>query len=203
MPAIGAGTLLGAVSALLAVTIGLLLPLGDAPLAFVIQRVGAWALMTGLTSAALACYSRAPNRVTIAESAVIGVIGGAGAGAIFTLPGPAEVWLPIAMTTAGAAVGFAVVGPAMWRAAAVVHVMSPRDQRHTLWSLHERALEDGWSIHVADGQVANVDGTVFVYPPPAGAVLDGYPLYRAVPIARDVVLAVGRTHARVMLRRRR
>jgi hypothetical protein len=40
-----------------------------------------------------------------------------------------------------------------------------------------------------------------VYPPPAGAVLDGYPLYRALPVSRSVVLAVGRSRCRVTLGR--
>lgn len=202
LAAFGAGALLGGVAALLGATIGLVLRLGDSPLAFVLQRVGTWALMSAAMAAALACYTRSPRALAIAESAMIGVIGGVTAGAIFTLPGPAEVWWPIAMTLAGAAVGFAAVGPNMWRAPAVVHVLSSRERRHTFWSLHERTIDDGWSMPVAEGHVACVEGHVYVYPPPAGAILDGYPLYRAMPLAHDVMLAIGRSRFRIALGKR-
>jgi hypothetical protein len=55
---------------------------------------------------------------------------------------------------------------------------------------------------VLDAHVASVNGSVYVYPPPAGAILDGYPLYRAVPLARDAIIAVGRVRIRATLRHR-
>lgn len=55
---------------------------------------------------------------------------------------------------------------------------------------------------LAEARIACVDGVVYVYPPPAGAILDGYPLYRAVPLTRDAMLAVGRARFRVTLGQR-
>ena len=53
----------------------------------------------------------------------------------------------------------------------------------------------------AEARVGCVNDTVYVYPPPAGAILDGYPLYRALPLTRTGMLAVGLTRLRVTLRR--
>jgi hypothetical protein len=202
LPAARAGLLLGGVSALLGATVSLLFDGATSSEVFVVQRVLTWALLSGSAAAALATYTRPRRTPCIVESGILGLIGGATAGAMYSLPGPAEIWLPVAMTWSGGAIGFAAVGPAMWRAMVVVQVLPPRDGRLSLWSLHERAIDRGGSMPVAEGEVGCVDDDVVVSPPPAGAILDGYPLYRALPLTRDAILAIGRSRFRLTVGRR-
>ncbi|MBL0173362.1 MAG: hypothetical protein IPP90_22270 [Gemmatimonadaceae bacterium] len=202
MPALVAGALMGGVGALVAASLGLALRGSMSPRGFVLERMATWSLMAACAAAALSCYSRTRHLASTAESFALGALGGAVAGATLSLPGPTELWWPVAMTWCGAAIGFAAVGPALWRAPIVVQVLPPRDERPSMWSLHECAIEEGWSRGLAESQVGCVDGAVYVYPPPAGAVLNGYPLYRAIPVTRDAILAVGRHRYRLTLRRR-
>lgn len=197
-----AGFVLGGVAATLGATLGLLVSRGTSPTAFVVGRVVTWALMCAGTAAALALSMRSRHAARALESAVIAGIGGIAAGAIVSFPGPTELWWPVAITMAGAIVGLAAIGPSVWRAPIVVQVLSSRDQRPSLWSLHECAIESGWSMPIGEAQVGCLEGVVTVYPPPAGAVLDGYPLYRAMPLTRDAVLGVGRLRARLVVRGR-
>lgn len=199
MPALAAGALLGGIPALIGATILLWLPSADTAGRFVLMRVLAWALSTSFAAAALSRFTRTPAMRISLESLALGALGGAIGGAIYSLPGPAELWLPVAMAWTGAAIGVAGVGPLLWRAAVTVHVLPPRDERRTMWSLHERALDRGASMMLSDAHVACVDDIVYVYPPPGGAVLDGYPFYRAVPVQRDALLAVGRARFRLSL----
>ena len=201
LPAFGAGLLLGGVAALMGATYGLLWRSSESSLGFVFQRIATWTLLAAFAATALSMYSRHWHLRSSGESLVLGALGGAIAGLIFSLPGPADVWLPLAMTWCGGAIGLAAVGPAMWRAPVVVQLQPPRGRRHSLWSLHECAIENGWSMEWVEAQVGCVNDMVYVYPPPAGAVLDGYPLYRVLPLTRTAMLAVGRTRLRVTLRR--
>lgn len=202
VPALGAGALLGGVAATLGTTLGLVLRGSDTPVGFVMQRIATWALMSGAAAMALSGFTRTRRWRSSTEALAIGLVGGATAGALFSLPGPSEMWLPFAMTWCGATIGFAAVGPAIWHAPAVVQLLPPRDHRLSLWSLRERALDNDWSMTAAEGHIAAVDDVVYVYPPPSGAILDGYPLYRTVPITRDVLLAVGRMRFRITVGRR-
>ncbi len=202
MTAAGAGLLLGGVAGLVGASIGLRLRVGDTPTGFVIERLATWGLVAGAIAGALSTYTRTRRVAFSVESSILGLLGGITAGALFSLPGPSEIWLPLALTWCGAAIGFAAVGPAIWHAPAVVHVLPARDARHSLWSLYESTIDDGWSMALAEARIACVDGVVYVYPPPAGAILDGYPLYRAVPLTRDAMLAVGRARFRVTLGQR-
>jgi hypothetical protein len=175
------------------------LPFGDSPVLFVIERLATWGLMAGLIAAALSAFTQVRRARFTLESFLLGTLGGVTAGALFSLPGPSEVWLAFAITLCGASIGFAAVGPAVWHAPVVVHALPPRDARHSLWSLHEQAIHDGWSMMLAEARVGCVDGVVYVYPPPAGAILSGSPLYRAMALGHDAVLAVGRSRFRVTL----
>lgn len=194
------GAIVGGVAAATGASIGLLLSGSPSPVGFVLERVATWALMCASTAVSIAMCTRTRRTVVAAESAVIGAFGGILAGAMMSLPGPTELWWPLALTVAGAVIGFAAVGPGVWRAPVVVQLLPQREHRLTLWSLHECAIERGWSMPIAEAQVGCVDGTVYVYPPPAGAVLDGYPLYRALPLTRDAILGVGRIRARLAVR---
>ena len=201
-PALGAGVLLGGIPALVGATLGVWLLSADTAGRFVLIRMIAWALSTSFAAMGLSRFTRTPTTRITLESLALGALGGAIGGAMYSLPGPAELWLPVAMAWTGATIGVAGVGPLLWRAAVTVHVLPPRDERRTMWSLHERTVERGAFMVVSDAQVACVDDTVYVYPPPGGAVLDGYPLYRAVPLQRDALLAVGRARFRLTLGRR-
>ncbi len=196
--AAAAGVLLGGVSALVGVTLALaLLPAPIQPRAFLVVRIGTWAVMAACASGALACFTRVHRRRRIAESVGLGLVGGAVAGSIASLPGAPEVWWPLALAMAGMMIGLASVGPGIWRASAVVLRLPPRDGTLSLWSLWERALDDDWSAPVNDGLVSVVGDDVIVHPPVAGANLDGYPLYRSLALSGDAVLTVGRTRVRI------
>ncbi len=202
VPALGAGALLGGIPALIGATICVWLLSADSAGRFVLMRMIAWAFSTALAAMGLSRFTRTPTTRITLESLALGALGGAIAGAIYSLPGPSELWLPVAMAWTGAAIGVAGTGPLLWCAAVTVHVLPPRDERRTMWSLHERAVERGTSMKLSDAQVACVGDVVYVYPPPGGAVLDGYPLYRAVPLQRDALLAVGRARFRLTLGKR-
>ena len=201
-PALAAGALLGGIPALIGATMCVWLPSADTAGRFVLVRMIAWALTTAFAASGLSRFTRTPTTRITLESLALGALGGAIGGALYSLPGPSELWSPLAMAWSGAAIGVAGVGPLLWRAAVTVHVLPPRDERRTMWSLHERTVERGASMMLSDAQVACVDDVVYVYPPPGGAVLDGYPLYRAVPLQRDALLAVGRARFRLTLGKR-
>lgn len=202
VPALCSGVLFGGVAATLGATMGLLLRVSDSPLGFGMERIATWALMAACPAATLSMCTRPERWLDSAESLALGALGGATAGGLFSFPGPSEMWLPLAMTWCGGAIGFAVVGPGIWHAPAVIQQLPPHDYRQSLWSLHERAVDNDWSVPVAAGQIGVVDDIVYIYPPPSGAILDGYPLYRSAPLTRDVLLAVGKIRFRVTLGRR-
>ena len=52
-----------------------------------------------------------------------------------------------------------------------------------------------------EARIACDDDAVVVHPPPNGAVLDGYPLYRTMSLQRDGLLAVGRARFRLTVLR--
>ena len=160
MVALAAGALLGGMAASLGATLGLMLRGSDTPVGFVMQRIATWALMSGAAALALSSFTRARRWRCGLEALAIGLVGGATAGALFSLPGPSEIWLPFAMTWYGATLGVAAVGPAIWHAPAVVQLVPPRDHRLSLWSLHERALDNGWSMTAAEGHIAAIDGEI-------------------------------------------
>lgn len=197
--AASAGSLLGGVMALIGATTGLLLPTGDTATRFVLARMLTWSLMSAAAAAGLSLYTRSPRTARTVESALLGAIGGAIGGAIYSLPGPSEMWLALAMSACGAAIAFAAIGPGMWRAPVVVQILPARNQRHSMWSLQERAVESNWSTLVGDAHIGCVDREITIYPPPAGASLDGYPLYRALTVRRTSLLSVGRIRARVIV----
>lgn len=200
LPALIAGVLIGGCAALVGCTLGLLIPENETPRAFTIARIVTWAFMAGSVAVGLAQYSRVHSAKTSLQSLLIGLGGGAVAAALYSMPGPAELWWPVACTVCGAVIGFGAVGPALWCAPAVVHVMPQRAERHSFWSLHERAVDDGWSMEIGDANVGCVNAHVSVYPSPAGAVLNGYPLYRAVELTDDADLRVSRARCRISLK---
>jgi len=199
VPAMCAGILLGGVGALVGCTLALFLPDGGTSRMFTLVRMLSWSLMAGFASVALAQYKRLRRVDVSIEVLLIGLCGGAIAGAIYSLPGLGELWWPAACTVCGAAIGFASVGPTMWRSPAVALILPPHEQHHTFWSLHERAIESGMAMQVANATVMCDGPNVVVHPPPSGAVLDGHPLYRPVQITQNAELVAGRVRCRVTL----
>ncbi|MEP6831805.1 MAG: hypothetical protein ABJB74_00365 [Gemmatimonas sp.] len=197
VPAMCAGMLLGGVGALVGCTLALFLPDGSTGQMFAVVRMLTWSLMAGFASVALAQYTRLHRIGVSIEVLLIGLCGGAVAGAMYSLPGPGELWWPAACTVCGAAIGLASVGPAMWRAPAVALILPPHEQHHTFWSLHERAIERGCAMRVASATISCDGPNVVVYPPATGAVLDGQPLYRPVQLTQNAELVAGRIRCRV------
>jgi hypothetical protein len=197
LPALGRGLVLGGVPAMLAAALTVWLGATTSAIGFVAARVLVWACVAALSAGGLAWVAPARARTVFVETLLLGALGGAVGGAMASLPGPTELWLPLAMAWTGAAIGFAGVGPLLWRAPVVVHVLAARNVRRTMWSLHERAVDVGTAMVLAEARLeCNEQGAV-IHPPPGGAVLDGYPVYRVMPVQRDALLAVGRSRFRL------
>jgi len=199
LPAMGAGLLLGGVGALVGCTLALFLPVGGTSRMFALMRILTWSLIAGFAAVALAQYARLRRVAVTLEVLSVGLCGGAIAGAMYSLPGPAELWWPAACTVCGAAIGLAAVGPVMWRAPAVALILPAHDQHHSFWSLHERAIEPGEAMHVANATISCDGDAVLVSPPEGGAILDGHPLYRPVHLAQNADVVEGRIRCRVTL----
>ncbi len=194
-----AGALLGASGALIGATLAWSLPIGSSPRSFLFTRFAGWAVAAALTSVTLSLWSRSLSFKRIGETAVLGAIGGITAGAVFSMPGPSELWLPIATTIFGATVGFAAVGPGLWRAPLIMQTLPARDTRRGMLSLNERSVDNGWSMQLSEARIGCVDGRVYVYPPPGGVGIDGHSYYRPVELTHDALLTVGRARYRAIL----
>jgi len=199
--AFAAGALIGALSASLGTALSDWTGQVDGAVAFVFARIVTWATIAACMASGLAFMASARSRQRVIESIALGALGGAIGGAVATLPGPTELWSAIAMAWTGAAIGFAGIGPSLWRAPVLVQVLPSRNDRRSMWTLHERAVERGMSMVLAEARIACDDDAVVVHPPPNGAVLDGYPLYRTMSLQRDGLLAVGRARFRLTVLR--
>ncbi len=197
--AIATGAIVGGASALVGATLTNWIGQSDSATTFAIARMVACASIAACTSAGLSLIAAARSRTLALESAAIGALGGAVGGAVATLPGPTELWSALAMAWTGATIGFAAVGPSLWRAPVLVQVLPARSERRNMWTLHERTVERGSAMVLAEARITCDDDAVTVHPPPSGAVLDGYPVYRSMPLQRDGMLAVGRARFRLTL----
>ena len=119
------------------------------------------------------------------------------AGAIITLPGITEIWQAAAFIWLGGVIGFAVAGPELWLASAVVELIPPRGQFPGILDLREWPLYPGDVLSLGQAQVAQVGTRFLVYPPAGGLVANGH----HIPLPRDLpeggLLLVGRARYRV------
>jgi hypothetical protein len=143
---------------------------------FPLQRVLAWAVLGGsiAVAAALRWVRRDPRRLL--EAGGCGVLGGAAAGAVFTLAGPGDFWQALAFAAVGAASGFGACSLAVRRAAGVVELegtagRAPGLLGHREWEVADGThlrIHAGWRGEWAEAVVARQDGRTWAAPAAEG-----------------------------------
>jgi uncharacterized membrane protein YeaQ/YmgE (transglycosylase-associated protein family) len=168
-----AGILVGGAGAAVGAATVALLPVTGSVRGFLLLRLLGWTLSGVLTAACTGCYIRPLGWRRVGESALLGLLAGAIGGAVFALPGPSELWQGLAFLAFGAGTGLAVGGPALWGARAIVEEAPTHGLVPSVVSLREWPVHEGSAIQLGQGQIACQDGQLAIYPPPAGAQIDG------------------------------
>jgi hypothetical protein len=134
-------------------------------------RIVAWAVLGCVLAAALALPAPRRGVRAVLEAAGWGTLGGALAGAAFSLDGPGDVWQALAFAVTGASAGWGVSWPAVRRAAALIEVETVSGREPGLLGHREWALAEGARIRVqgagpgrADAVVALAEGRCWVGP---------------------------------------
>ncbi len=166
------GLCLASAGAGIAASLALLLPAVVSPRGFIVARVLGWALCGGLAAALLSLYGAVMDLRGSAESLALGLVAGAVAGVVFTLPGPSDLWQAVAFMAFGSGVAVAACAPALWHAAAIVEWAGGR-RRAGVLSLREWPVPDRGAVALAASRLAWHDGRVALHPAPSGASVDG------------------------------
>jgi hypothetical protein len=194
-----AGLALGGFAALLSATVFAYLPVPSSSRAFVLFRAVAWAFTGGTTAMALATWIQQRDRRAILQSGLRGLAGGAMAGVIFALPGPAELWQAVAMLVVGAVTGFAVITPLFRRAVAVADLGPRRGPVPGILTLRESILYEGNAVSLGAATLACQGGRIALYPPPAGVVFNGRAVVEATILNSGGTLLVADQRFRIQL----
>jgi hypothetical protein len=168
-----AGALLGATSAAAAAALTVTIPPSESVRGFLLIRFFGWSLGGTFAAAFLAAYARPFDSRRVGESALLGLLAGAVGGALFALPGPSELWQGLAFMAFGTGIGFAVGGPLLWGARAVIEAAPTGGLVPTVLSLREWPVHEGAAVMLGQAQVACQAGQLALYPPATGAQLDG------------------------------
>jgi hypothetical protein len=194
-----AGTLLGGVGALAGASILAFDHGAIAPRWFVVERVLTWSL-TATGAAALLALSISRRRTAwLRESIVLAAIGGATAGAVFTLPGAPDAWQAIACVWFGGTVAFAVSGPELWHAFAVIEIAPPKGRRWNPFLMREWPLHDEASVGLGEALIACRGGSVALYPPAGGLVSNGHAVRQPQRVEENAMVVVGRARYHIQL----
>ncbi len=167
---------------------------------FLVQRVVGWCCVVTATAVALAAARPMAIRSHLSETAGVAALGGAMCGLIVLLPGAVEFWLAIAFTAAGATIGIAVCGPALWRAVAIVEHAPPRNSIPRLLALREWSLAPGDVVALSTAQLSCANGRVALYPPAGGATVNGILKTGGIYLRTSSLIAVGGQRYLVQLR---
>ncbi len=159
----------------------------------------AWLLAAVGASALLNAFAREHRFRWIGESSAIAAIGGAGAGAIFMLPGAADAWQGVACIWFGGAIAFAVTGPELWHARAVIELAPARGGRWNPLTIREWPLHDGAVLALGEAQVGCERGAVTLYPPGGGLVANGHTVRQPREMNGNALIAVGRARYHLQL----
>jgi len=184
-----AGFGLGAAGAVVAASAALLLPGMVSLRGFIIARVLGWAVAGGLTAVLLSLYGGAPDARRSSESLALGLLAGAVAGVVFTLPGPSDLWQALACMVFGAGVALAAEGPGLWHAAAIVEAVGTGRSPGIL-SLREWPVPARGAVAIGGTRLAWQTGRLALHPAAAGAMVDGRRVSEAMfvspgPLALD------------------
>jgi hypothetical protein len=196
-----AGVLLGGVGALVGASVLAFAHNAIAPKWFVAERTASWMFSAGGAAALLSLFVARRQRMWIREAVILAMIGGASSGAILSLPGYSDVWQAVACIWFGAAIGFAVAGPELWHAFAVVEMAPVRGERWNPVLTREWPLHDGLSLELGEARVACQDGLVAIYPPAGGLVANGHSVRQPRFLWDNALVIVGRARYHVQMLR--
>ena len=135
------------------------------------------------------------------ETMLVAAIGGLTAGAIFSLPGASDAWQAIACIWFGGAVAFAVAGPELWHAYAVVEMAPTKGRKWNPLLMREWPLHDVASLALGEATIACQEGRVAIYPPAGGLVANGHSVREPRLLDENVLLLVGRARYHIQLLR--
>ena len=198
------GSLLGGVGALAGASPFLFIHAAASPRVFLLERTAAWALAAAASVLCLNAFlDPRPARGRLRESVLLAAVGGAISGVIYTLPGASDVWQAVALLWWGGSVGFALGGPELWHAAAVVEALPHRGREASLLSLREWPLYDQRTLVLGEAKLACRDGRIALYPPAGGVIADGRHIREARWLTASATVAVGRSRYRINLLRPR
>jgi len=196
-----AGSLLGGVGALTGASLIAFIHADVSPRWFLIERVLTW-LFTAVGSATfLGLFVARHRKEWLHETMMIAAIGGLGAGAIFSLPGASDAWQAIACVWLGGAVAFAVVGPELWHAYAVVEMAPTKGRKWNPLLMREWPLHDVASLALGEATLACQQGRVAIYPPAGGLVANGHSVREPRLLDANALLLVGRARYHIQLLR--
>ncbi len=196
-----AGSMLGGIGALTGASLIAFTHADVSPRWFVIERVLTWLLTAAGSATFLGLFVSGRRRQWLRETMLIAGIGGLTAGAIFSLPGASEAWQAIACIWFGGAVAFAVAGPELWHAYAVVEMAPPKGRKWNPLLMREWPLDDSASLSLGEAQVACQQGRVALYPPAGGLVANGHSVREPRLLDANVLLLVGRARYHIQLLR--
>jgi hypothetical protein len=192
-----AGLLLGATGAAVAAALTVGMPSVESVRGFLLIRFLGWAIGGLCTATLLALYARPLAWRRIGESALLGLLAGAVGGALFALPGPSELWQGLSFVSFGTGIGFAVGGPLLWNARAVIEAAPTSGLVPNVLSLREWPVHEGSAIALGQAQVACQAGQLALYPPPGGAQLDGRSINQPAFVAGSGRLTVAGSRYRI------
>ena len=191
-----AGFGLGAAGAFVAASVALLLTGMVSVRGFVVARVLGWALAGGLVAPVLSLWGGFEARKT-SEALVSGLLAGAVAGVVYSLPGPSELWQGIACLAFGAGVGIAACGPALWHAPAIVE-LAPSGRAGSILRLREWPLPERGAVGIGPSRLSMQSGRLALYPPTEGADVNGERIASPVFLPEGPLMLDGNSyHVRV------
>lgn len=120
LPAACVGLLMGAMAGAVGGVLGTALSTAAGP--FLLRRALAWGALGACVAAAAALRWVRGDPRRLLEAAAVGTLAGAAAGAVFSIPGPGDVWQAMAFSLVGAACGFGACSLAVRRASGVVEL---------------------------------------------------------------------------------
>jgi len=198
---ITAGALLGGVGALAGASVIVFDHAAITPRWFVVERVMAWLLTAVGTALFLGMHVERKRWRWLRESLLIAAIGGGTAGAMFSLPGASDAWQAMAFAWFGGAIAFAVSGPELWHAFAVIEGAPAKGRGWNPLLMREWPLHDAASLDLGEAQVACQGGRVALYPPAGGLVSNGHSVREPRLLESNALIVIGRARYHIQLLR--
>jgi hypothetical protein len=127
--------------------------------AFVIGRIAAWVVFGAILGTVLGARWARQDLHRLADGMRFGALGGGCGGLCVTLlPGPADFWLIVAAMLLGAGIGYALCGPALRRAAAILDLESVEGKPIGLSGLLEWVVDEGTEVPLTERVTVGYEG---------------------------------------------